>query len=275
MIHLLFSDTTRYWSRRMSLLFPAALVALMVIGIGLAFYVFDGQDGANPSFVSSMAGGESARSILEVPSLILMIMAFVIGSSFVGAEIKTGTLEHVLTWEPRRERVVASRCVAAAVHVGVTTIILAALYVAMLFGLALAFGTAGGTTSTLWVNIAIAVLRAGLACGIFAIFGIGMTLVAHSSMGAIVAFLIYAFVLEDLILLLLPWIGVWLPLRNASAFGAGADVVVISGNLFSGNPDDMNFDAHHGWVVAGGLLLGWTVASATAGMLMFRRRDMS
>ncbi|MEZ5378103.1 MAG: hypothetical protein R2733_16470 [Acidimicrobiales bacterium] len=271
MMRLLIADTKRFYARRMTLFFPAAIALLMIAGIVIAYFVIENGD-SNPDFVNDMAGGVSATAILGPVANLLPVMAFVIGASFIGADLKTGMLEQILTWEPRRPRIVASRAIAALVNVGLISAFLAAFLVALLFGLAVAIDTSSGTTGELWLNIAAAIARTAVACGLFAVIGIGITLFVWNSVGSIVGFLIYWFILESfLISTFLPKVAVWLPITNASSFASGADVERIEGSVFSG---DFEIVSHHGYRTAGVVLLIWALACGTAGVVRLLQRDI-
>ncbi|MEZ5230291.1 MAG: hypothetical protein R2710_27585 [Acidimicrobiales bacterium] len=91
--------------------------------------------------------------------------------------------------------------------------------------------------------------------------GIGITLFVWNSVGSIVGFLIYWFILESfLISTFLPKVAVWLPITNASSLPGGADVERIEGSVFSG---DFEIVSHHGYRTAGVVLLIWALACGT------------
>ncbi len=271
MMRLLLADTKRFYSRRMTLFFPAALALLMIIGIVIAYFVIQNGD-SNPDFVNDMAGGVGASSILGPVANLLPVMAFVLGASFIGADLKTGMLEQLLTWEPRRLRIVVSRSIASFIHIGLISAVLAAFLVVLLFGLTVVNSTSGGTTGELWVNIAAAIGRTGLACGLFAVIGIGITLFVWNSVGSIVGFLIYWFILESfLISAFLPRVAVWLPITNATSFASGADVERIQGSVFGQNVETVS---DHGYRTAGVVLLIWAVVCAAAGAVRLIQRDI-
>ena len=200
-------------------------------------------------------------------------MAFVIGASFIGADLKTGVVEQLLTWEPRRLRFLAARYLSVAAGVAVLAILLSVLMVALLYGLAATTGTTEGTTSELWANVATIVLRTGLSAGLFATFGLAVTVLVNSSMGSIVGFVIYWFIIESfLISAFLPKVAVYLPITNASSFASGRDVERIEGSVFSA--DGPELVSHHGYVTAGVILTAWVLVGLVASAGVFDRRDV-
>ena len=199
-------------------------------------------------------------------------MGFVIGASFIGADLKAGMVEHLLTWEPRRLRLIASRLVAGAVTLFVLTVLLCIFLIVMLYLLCAISGTTDGITGDLWGDIAAAVFRAGLSGAIFFMMGIGVTILVNNSLGSIVGFVIYWFIIEGFLLeAFLPAVVKWLPVKNASAFADGVRVQTAEG-FFSGEP---SFNEHHNYLIAGLILLAWGLGATVIGTLVFQRRDVA
>lgn len=273
MIALLRSEIKRLLSRRMTLAFPGVLMLLILGGVVIAYFVITNDDGNSPDFVNDIAGGIEADGILEIIGFLVPVMAFVIGASSIGADLKTGMVEQILTWEPRRMRFLLARCVAGFVGVAIAAIILAVAFVLMMFALAALTGTTDGTTSEFWGNVIVAILRTGLAAGLFAIFGIGVSLLVNSSVGAIVGFMIYFFIVENFLLsAFLPKVAAYLPITNTSAFASGRDVERIEGSAFD---VDVELVVSHGYVTAGIILAGWSLLAAVLAAVVFQRRDVA
>jgi ABC-2 type transport system permease protein len=273
MINLLRAETKRLWARRMTKFFPLVLALLMIAGIVIAYLVISNDDDNMPDFVQDIAGGPEATSLLGPVATLLPVMAFVIGASYLGADVKTGMLEQILTWEPRRLRVLAARTIGGIASIAVLSMVLAAFLVALLYGLAAATGTTDGTTSELWANVATAVLRTGAAAGLFFAIGLGITLLVNNSVGSIVGFVIYWFIIEGFLLAaFLPRVAVYLPITNASAFAQGPPVQRIVGSVFG--PEVTTVD-DHSYVIAGVILAAWTVLALTTSSVVFKKRDVA
>jgi ABC-2 type transport system permease protein len=271
-MNLLRSEAERLLARRMTRWFPAGLAAAFVVGVAIAYLVVTNNDGSI-DFLTDIAGGDGSDTLGPVATL-LPVMAFVIGASYVGADLKTGMMEQILTWEPRRLRILAGRTVISILGVGVIAALLAAFLVVLLYGLAAATGTTGGVPAEVWANIATSVARTGLAAGLFAAFGLGVTLLLDNSLASIVGFVIYWFVVEGfLIQVLLPRVAVYLPVTNAAAFAQGSPVQRLAGSLFSDEGPQM-ID-HHDYLVAGIILAGWTLVALALSGLAFWRRDIA
>ena len=272
MIQLTLAESKRLWARRMTRFFPAILAVLFIAGIVIAYFVIDNDDDNTPDFVTDIAGGIEANEVLGPIATLLPIMAFVIGASYIGADVKTGMLEQILTWEPRRLRLLVARSIAGFTGAAMLAMALAVFLVALLWGLAAATGTTDGTSGEFWGNVAMAVVRTGAAAGLFLLFGLGITVLVNNSVGAIVGFVIYWFIVENFLLgAFLPKVAVYLPITNADSFASGSDVERIEGSVFG----DFEIVSHHGFQTAGVILAAWTIASVAASSVVFTRRDIA
>ena len=270
--HLLLADLRRLWARRITRFFPLVLAAMMVVGVVIAYLVMTSND-TTIDFVNDVAGGVSASEILGPVADLLPVMAFVIGASYVGADLKSGMVEQILTWEPRRNRFVFSRAVAGLTTVAVIAMALAVFLIGLLYALTIAVdGSTRGITGELWVNAAVAVGRTGLACGLFCVIGIAVTMVVNSSVGSITGFVIYWFIIESfLVSSFLPRVAAWLPVTNAAAFAKGRSVERIDGSVFS---ESFEMIEDHGYLLAGLVLLAYAVGTLLIAGWLFRRRDI-
>ncbi len=271
MIRLVTAEFKRLAARRITRYFPLTVAGLMIAGIAIALQVINSNDDS-VDFVNDIAGGPDATSILGPVTILFPLMAFVIGASYMGADIKTGMLEHLLTWEPRRLRLLAARAVSLFVVAAVLTMILATFFVALLYLLAALTGTVDGTSGELWGNIAKLVLRSGLAAGIFSALGVGATILVNNSIASIVGFVIYWFVAEPLVGTFLPKWGIYLPIENANALSEGRPAQRIEGDVFGGFFDIVD---EHSATVAGLILTGWAVLALIVGGVVFSRRDIA
>lgn len=273
-MNLLVAELQRLWARRITRFFPLILAVLVIVGVVIAYFVIKAND-FNVDFVDDLAASEGPNgegsSVLGPIGGFIPVMGFVIGASFFGADLKAGMIEQLLTWEPRRIRFLGTRVVAGFVTLFVITVALSIFFVAMMFLLASLVGTTDGTTSDLWLDIGAAVLRSGIVGGIFFIVGLGITTLVNSSVGSIVGFVIYWFVIESILIsAFLPKVAVWLPVTNANAFANGVDVDSVDG-FFSDSPE---FFSHHGYVVAGLILLAWGLGFLALAAIAFDRRDV-
>lgn len=275
MNRLVLAETKRYWARRITRYFPAVLAVLIFGGMVIAFFVIRNGD-SNFDFMSDIArndGPNNPVTVLGPIASLLPVMAFVLGASYIGADLKSGVIEQLLTWEPRRNRLFAARIIGGGLSTALSAAILAVWTVALLYGLAAIVGTTGGADADFWIDTLVAIVRTGIASMLFFAIGVAVTLLVSSSVGAIVGFVIYWFIGENfLISAFLPKVAVWLPITNATSFGNGQDVESIDGSVFSENGFDLI--SHHSYQTAGVYLLLWTLLFVVAAGFWFSYRDI-
>jgi ABC-2 type transport system permease protein len=239
----------------------------------------DVDDEADPDVVAiqqSIWSGWSGLPSLVTAATGLLMLAFVVGVSFLTAEQGTGSLGMWLTFEPRRQRVYWSKAAAAALG----TIPLVVLGWAALVGGAYAvyafFGTLGDVTSATWGEIALFTGRLTLAGVAFAAIGVALAvLLRHAAaavgVGAGVLWLssVFAYSLGEF--------QRWTPALNFDAWlRGGATYEVVRTTM-----DDAGVYSEH-WVThvvtgwqGGAYLLALTVALSALALVVFRRHDVS
>lgn len=277
MTALITAETRRLLARRITRFFPLGLAALMILGGVIAVLVADGD---GPDFVNDIASGnyggpgDNSTLVLGPMGFLIPIMAFVIGASYYGADQKAGMIEQLLTWEPRRSRLLLGRLAGGAAALFVITMLLSSLLVGVLYAISSISGTTDGATD-IWAMVLGAIVRSGVVGAIFFALGLGLTVLTNNSTASIVGFLIYVFVIELALLQpLLPKYSRWLPMENADAFVARNGVG--AGGFFQGSDDFGSGlpDFHHGWIAAGLLTFAWAMLAFGIGHAVFLRRDV-
>lgn len=274
MIPLLRAETQRFVFRRVTRFFPLVLGLLVVAGVTIAYFVITAQD-ASVDFVNDMAFGPTvadqpgASNVLGPLGFLLLIMAYTLGASFYGADQKSGVIELLATWEPRRLRLLGARAIGGSVVSSVLGVLLGTLTVAAFYALSALTGTTEGMTGERWWWIAMTVFRTGLLCAAFFLFGLALTVVLNNSLASITVFVIYAFVIENILLIFVELLAPWLPMANAGAFSAGVDMQTVTLDTLE-EPT-----GHHSWLVAGLIVLIYPVVSYIAAAVVFQRRDIT
>lgn len=100
-------------------------------------------------------------------AVVLALFGFVVGASFVGAEWAAGTLATLLTWEPRRLRVLAAKVVGLATVLAVAGAVVMAADIGGHAGVAAWRGDTRGVTDGLLTSTGLTALR-GVALAIVA-----------------------------------------------------------------------------------------------------------
>ncbi len=283
MTALLIAETNRLLSRRMTRWVPVGVLALTVIGFTIAYFVIRAEGGsidfvtdmafeADDDFGPAIEQPESQTFILGPIGFLFPIIAFAMGASFFGADQKNGVIELLLTWEPKRMKFLLARALGGFAVVTAMAVGLSAAFIAAQYILAGSLGTTDGMTSEMWGWLAAAVLRSGAASGVFFLIGLGVTVVVNNSIAAIVGFVVYVFVIENLLSAFVELVGVWLPMVNTTAFSFGSNVAPSSVFTdFSQGPPPV----HHGPMTAGLVVAAYAVVFLAVGFVVFKRRDVA
>jgi len=255
---LLASELRRMTSRRL----VRIMFGLWVLGVLVAAVVVAARSTAavSPYGVDRLFHLNSLRGVFEGTSPILVIVSWLLGASFIGADWHAGTVTTSLTWEPRRSRLLLAKLLACVVVVFVLVIVAQALLAGALTVAAVLRGTTEGTGPE-WIRdtAGIAVRVAALSCG-GAAFGFAIASVARNTAAALGVGFGYTVVVENLIRGLRPQWSRWLVGDNA----------VI---LITRTSDGMPF--HHSAVQAGLLLAVYAAVLVVAALFVFRARDVT
>ncbi|MGQ0670555.1 MAG: hypothetical protein ACT4PO_12915 [Actinomycetota bacterium] len=251
---LLAAELRRMWSRRL----VRAVAALAVAGILIAGVIVairsSPEIGSDPRFPLTML-----PDILLGTSIPLIIVAWLLGASFIGADWHAGTITTLLTWEPRRVRVMVAKVIACAAAVFVLAIALQALLGGVLTLVAALRGTTEGVDGAWLRETAGVALRAATLSTITATIGFAVASIGRNT-AALGAGFAYLAVIENLVRGLRPqWQG-WLLADNAAVF-------ITGGN--GGFPFERTF------AQAGALLAVYAAALLFVGVAMFRSRDVT
>jgi len=214
MMALLSVELRRFFARRLlkavSLL---ALAGIVVTGILVA--------------VNSRPGSElrlaDLPTILEGTSFLFVIGGWLIGASFVGAEWQAGTVTTLLTWEPRRLRVLIAKSIACAVGLVVMVAVLDAVFALVLTLVAQTRGTTAGLADGFLGDVVALILRIAGVSAVGGLLGLAIAMVARNTGAAIGIGFVYLAVVESLMRGLRPGWAPWLLGDNANAFVLGGD----------------------------------------------------
>lgn len=160
----------------------------------------------------------SLKGVLEGVTAPMAILACLIGASVIGAEWPSRTITTILTWEPRRFRVLTAKLLAAIVVTVVLT--LAGLIVLSLALLpsALFHGTTAGADNGWWWSTAGVVLRVLAMIAISATIGFSLASIGRSTAAALATLFAYVVVIERMVAGLVPGWQRWLIFVNAAIF---------------------------------------------------------
>jgi len=207
-------ELRRFFARR--LVKALALLALGVIGvIGVLVAV-----NSRPPDEFPLA---DLPAILEGTSFLFVIGGWLIGSSFVGAEWQAGTMATLLTWEPRRFRVLVAKAIACAAGVVAVVVALEAVFGLVLALVAATRGSTTGVDAELIRSASWLALRISAVSAVGGLLGLALAMVAHNTGAAIGIGFAYLAVVESIIRGLRPGWAPWLLGDNAGVFIVGRD----------------------------------------------------
>lgn len=213
MTALLRSELRRLRSRRML----KALVLLGLVAIALTDVIVAVNSGSHP-FPS-----RDVPRILEGTSFLLVIGGWVVGASYVGADWQAGTVTTLLTWEPRRARVLVAKTLACAIGVFVVAAAIEAILATTLTFVAAARGTTAGTDAGFVRSVVALGLRVSAVSAFGGVLGLALAMIARNTGAAIGIGFAYLAVVESLVRALRPGWQPWLIGDNANVLVLGRD----------------------------------------------------
>jgi ABC-type transport system involved in multi-copper enzyme maturation permease subunit len=142
---------------------------------------------------------QSLPDVLQNSAFLVVIGGLLLGASFVGAEWHAGTMTTLLTWEPRRLRVLAAKAAVAAVSVFVLMSVLLAVLAGALALVAATRGVTSGVGDDLWRSVAGTALRISACAAGGSLVGFGIAMLARSTAAAIGIGFAYLGIVEGLI----------------------------------------------------------------------------
>ena len=190
----------------------------------------------------------------------LIVIGWLLGASFVGAEWHNGTMTTLLTWEPRRARVFLAKMIACFVIVYLGAVLMEALLGAVLLPAALLRGTTTGANAAWLAEAAGVVGRVGLACGAGAVLGYGLAMIGRNTAASLGVGFGYLLIVENLVRGFKPGWSRALLGDNIAALLGGARDNVIAGR----SP-----------LEAGLIVAAYAGVAVLAGWTFFRRRDVA
>ena len=205
MSRLLASEFRRFRSRRL----VKALVALELLAIvatGVIVLLTQEYD---------LVG---LPDVLMGTSLVLVSVAWILGASAIGADWHAGHVTTILTWEPRRGRVMLAKIVASLTSVFVVSLTIQALLGAALAAAAAGAGSTTGADAAWLAESAGVALRVALLSTIFAGFGFGLASAGRNTAVALGVGFGYLVIVENLVRGLRPQWTPWLLTDNAGLF---------------------------------------------------------
>lgn len=198
--------------------------------------------------------------ILATLGVPMMMLGWLLGASFMGAEWANRTVMTTLTWDARRARVLVAKALAVSLVTFGWVVLLQGVFLAAMYPAGAFEGSMVGVDAGWWAETAAGTARAAGLATMAALFGLSLATIGRNTAAALGVGFVYLAVIEGLIRAFKPsWID-WLIGDNAGLF--------LIGDL------DVNHLGHS--QDAAGLLLGlYTVALVAVAVMVFRKRDIT
>lgn len=203
----------------------------------------------------------SLMGIFEDTAALWVLVAWLVGASFIGAEWHTGNMATTLTWEPRRIRLFIAKSAACVLGAFVATMLLQALLGLALTPAAALRGSTEGLTGQFWENLIQTALRIGGLSAIGATVGFSVASIGRNTGAALGAGFAYFAVIESGIRAFRPGWAEFLFTENA-------------GMLITGDPSIFRL-GDQSLVKAALVLTAYASALLAAALILFRKRDVS
>jgi ABC-type transport system involved in multi-copper enzyme maturation permease subunit len=267
-ITLLGVEFSRILARRLVRVLGAlALLGIMVAGV-VVFIQSHPVSGPAAAALREQVRVEDPRfhltsyaDVLMGTSGLLIFLLMVVGASLVGAEWHAGTMTTILTWEPRRARLMAAKVIAASAFAFVAFLLVEALLFGGLAPAALVRGTTEGLDGT-WLRSTLGfAVRAGGLGALAAAVGFSIASVARNTGAAAGVAFAYIAILEPIVRGWKPKWQPWFVYDNAATFVLGHTAGFTS-------------DARS-TLGAGLVLVAYTLGMVLIAVAAFRRRDVT
>ena len=177
----------------------------------------------------SFGGGDdrfrlrSLPEVLQGSAFLVVIGGLLLGASFVGAEWHAGTMTTLLTWEPRRLRVLAAKAVVATAGVFVLMVVLLGTFALTLTLVAVTRGVTDGLGDHFWRSVVGTLLRIAACASAGSLVGLGIAMITRSTAAAVGIGFAYLGIVEGLIRGLRPGWQHFLLADNIAVVITGAD----------------------------------------------------
>ena len=218
------------------------------------------EDG-HPAIMTDWWIADANEGFLAIAMFFLAMGGFLGGATVAGAEWRAGTVTTLLTWEPRRFRLHASRSASAALLAFAISAGLQVLYLASFLPAVFAHGTTVGVDGSFWWGLAVAMARTSLITAASAVLAVALATAARNTAFAIITVFAWMVVIENLLRSLAPSLARWLWAENVGTVMTWAQL------------PDVEFT--RGPLVALATLVGYCGLLVGAAAFAFHRRDVA
>jgi ABC-2 type transport system permease protein len=191
-----------------------------------------------------------------LPAMLVLFGAIAAGASMVGAEWQAGSYVTLLTWEPRRVRLMLARLTVNALVGFVLGVAMLTLFTVAVWPAAVRSGGVS-PAGDWWVTYGGALLRLGGLTALAAVAGGALAMIGKRTVIAVFAVGAYLIAGEVVVRLYVSKLESWLVLRNMALALGGDELVPGGGSARAGAR----------------ALLAWTAVVVVLAAVLFGRRD--
>ncbi|MEV0274214.1 ABC transporter permease subunit [Hamadaea sp. NPDC050747] len=138
----------------------------------------------------------SIRPLVGFLAAYLALFGFLVGATFIGAELASGGATNLLLWRPERVKVLAAKLAVLLGSIGLFSVVFSAIYVATFYGIAQATGYVGGVDSDFFGNLIVLVVRGIALAVMITAVSFGVATVGRHTAAALGLLTAYAVVWE-------------------------------------------------------------------------------
>lgn len=198
--------------------------------------------------------------ILGTLAIPLMMLAWLIGASFIGAEWHSRSLTTLLTWEPRRVRVLGAKALAVIAVLFLWALLLEILLAGALYPAGEFEGSMAGVNGQWFRDLFELMLRVGAMAAGAGLMGLSLATIGRNTAAAFGVGFLYLSAVEGLIRAFRPSWRDWLIGDNVGMFVIGSEA---AGGLGQSR------------VGAGFLLLAYIAIAVASAAAVFRAREVA
>ena len=208
--------------------------------------------------------------ILESVSSMTSILGLVLGASVMAVSWQTGTINTILTWEPRRGRWYTSRIVVIVLGVFVVSILIIAFLCVCLAVAAWVRGSVDGLDGAWWSDLIATSLRIGVVAAVAATLGAGVAAAGQRTAAALGVVFVWTAVVEGLVRAFRPLWAPWLLGDNLVSFISWQANTVFTENTARAVAGSYVLSPGRAAVV----ILGYAAVTYLLGLAFVRVRDV-
>jgi ABC-2 type transport system permease protein len=212
-------------------------------------------------------------------AVFLALFGFLVGASFIGAEMTSGGLTNLLLWKPRRAVVLGAKLLTVVVSVFVLSALVIGAYLGAFWGVSAVSGFAGDLSGTFWPDLLALVARTVLFVAGFTVIGFSIAVIGRHTAAALGAVAAYAVLWEVGLRIVLdtvdaPHLDRWMLSTYVAAFLDGS-IEFYDGftncSVYTGCSSTYTVTWGEGALVLGVL----TVLVASGAFVLTQRRDLA